>query len=205
MRSSLRRRFPPLLLLLWLICSCAGPCVAQTAPPAAPATSSDTVRASPSSPASDSANQPRTPTLCRRSAPPKQLPTRVPAACSISWTLPGAWQLYVAPAAFPYSCAIPGLGRARHAAGLRAAADLLVPALVVTMALLGLPGDVAGHWLSRRYGQSIEGWGPWFWDRTKGDLLVLAIAVPLVWGLYAVIRRRPRAAGGCGCGSPACR
>ena len=83
---------------------------------------------------------------------------------------------------------------------------IFVPALVATMALLGLPGDVAGHWLSRRFGQSIEGWGPWFWDRTKGDLLVLAIAIPLVWGLgYAVDSAAARAAGGYGCGSRVCR
>ena len=42
------------------------------------------------------------------------------------------------------------------------------------------------------YGLSVQGWGSWFWDWTKGELIGTVIATLFVWGLYAFLRRSPR-------------
>ena len=67
-----------------------------------------------------------------------------------------------------------------------------VPALTLVLAVLSLPTDLYGQWLSLQYEQSIQSWGSWFWDWTKGQLISIVISVFLVWILYAVIRRSPR-------------
>ena len=66
------------------------------------------------------------------------------------------------------------------------------PLLVLILAVLGLPTDVAGQWISRHYQQSIEGWGAWLWDWSKEQILTIIVAVVLVWILYGIIRRSPR-------------
>ncbi len=38
----------------------------------------------------------------------------------------------------------------------------------------------------------MQGWGSWAWDFAKGHLLAAALAVPLAWIYFAVIRRSPR-------------
>ena len=70
---------------------------------------------------------------------------------------------------------------------------IYIPMLVATLALLGLPTDIAGHGISRKYQQSIEGWGAWLVDWSKGQLIVMAAGVFLAWILYGIIRRSPRA------------
>jgi STE24 endopeptidase len=55
-----------------------------------------------------------------------------------------------------------------------------------------LPLDLYQHHLSLFYQQSVQGWGSWFWDWTKGELLQFLLAGFLVWLFYAVIRRSPR-------------
>jgi len=45
---------------------------------------------------------------------------------------------------------------------------------------------------SRAYDQSIQPWGSWFWDWSKGRLLEFALAGVVLWMLYAVIRRSNR-------------
>jgi Zn-dependent protease with chaperone function len=67
-----------------------------------------------------------------------------------------------------------------------------VPVLALVLAVLGLPTDLYGQWLSLTYEQSIQGWGSWFWDWTKGQLISIVISVILVWILYAAIRHSPR-------------
>lgn len=62
----------------------------------------------------------------------------------------------------------------------------------IVLGLLSLPSAAAGHWLQRHYGQSVQGWGSWFWDAVKGGAVSLVLAVVLVWLFYAVIRRSPR-------------
>jgi len=71
-------------------------------------------------------------------------------------------------------------------------AAIFVPLLLVTESLLELPTAAYGHHLSRLYQQSVQGWGSWLWDQAKGLLVGLVIAIPLVWLLYAILRKSPR-------------
>jgi STE24 endopeptidase len=71
-------------------------------------------------------------------------------------------------------------------------AGIFAPLLLLTIGLLSLPGEMIGHWLARRFGQSIQGWGSWMLDWAKGELLGLALGVCLVWLFYGLIRRSPR-------------
>ena len=71
-------------------------------------------------------------------------------------------------------------------------AYLFAPLLLLTIDVLSLPIDMYGHRLSVKYDQSIQPWGSWFWDWTKGELLQFALAGVVLWILYAVIRKSPR-------------
>jgi Zn-dependent protease with chaperone function len=71
-------------------------------------------------------------------------------------------------------------------------AVLFVPPLFALLALLHLPIRVYWHHLSLYYQQSIEPWGPWFWDWTKAELLEIALALLVVALLFALIRSKPR-------------
>jgi STE24 endopeptidase len=68
-------------------------------------------------------------------------------------------------------------------------AAIYAPLLLLTLGVLGLPIAVYDHWLSRAYGISVQGWGSWTWDWTKGQLLSFLLGIILVWILYGVIRR----------------
>jgi STE24 endopeptidase len=69
---------------------------------------------------------------------------------------------------------------------------VFVPLLFVTLAVLNLPVRLYWHALSLHYQQSVQGWGSWFWDWTKGQLLRTAFGIVLVLILFAVMRRSPR-------------
>ena len=69
---------------------------------------------------------------------------------------------------------------------------VFVPLLFLTVDVLDLPVHLYWHALSLHYQQSIQGWGSWFWDWSKGELLGLVVSIPLVWLFYAVVRRSPR-------------
>lgn len=71
-------------------------------------------------------------------------------------------------------------------------AVIFTPILLLTIALLELPTDIYGQGLSRSYGISVQGWGSWAWDWTKGEIVSFVIGIILVWVLYAVIRHSPR-------------
>ncbi len=71
-------------------------------------------------------------------------------------------------------------------------AFVFVPLLFVTLDVLDLPVHAYWHSLSLHYEQSIQGWGSWFWDWTKGECLSLAFGIVLVLILFAVMRRSPR-------------
>lgn len=58
--------------------------------------------------------------------------------------------------------------------------------------LLDLPLAVVGHQVSRVYGLSVQGWGSWAWDQTKGFLIGWVIGWPVVMLLFWVIARSPR-------------
>jgi Zn-dependent protease with chaperone function len=69
---------------------------------------------------------------------------------------------------------------------------VFVPLLFLTLAVLHLPVRLYWHALSLHYQQSVQGWGSWFWDWTKGELLYVAFGIVLVRILLAVMRRSPR-------------
>jgi Zn-dependent protease with chaperone function len=69
---------------------------------------------------------------------------------------------------------------------------IFAPLLLLTVDLLGLPLTLYGHDLQVRYGLSVQNWGSWFWDWTKGELIGTVIATLLIWGLYAILRRSPK-------------
>jgi len=71
-------------------------------------------------------------------------------------------------------------------------AIIFAPLLLISMDLLSLPLSIYGHHLQQSYGLSVQSWGSWFWDWTKGELLGTLIATLLIWGLYAILRRSPR-------------
>jgi Zn-dependent protease with chaperone function len=71
-------------------------------------------------------------------------------------------------------------------------AFVFVPLLLATIDLLHFPLRAYWHALSRHYEQSIQGWGSWLWDWTKGAFLDTAFAIVIVLILFAVMRRSPR-------------
>ncbi|MGO9255914.1 MAG: M48 family metalloprotease [Bryobacteraceae bacterium] len=71
-------------------------------------------------------------------------------------------------------------------------AYLFAPLLLLVADVAGLPLDLYQQHLSLEYQQSVQGWGSWFWDWTKGELLEFLLAGFLVWLFYAAIRRSPR-------------
>jgi STE24 endopeptidase len=71
-------------------------------------------------------------------------------------------------------------------------AAIFAPTLLFTLSVLQLPPSLYGHWLSRAYGLSVQGWRSWAHDWVVSELLVCALAILLVWILYALIHRSPR-------------
>ena len=66
-----------------------------------------------------------------------------------------------------------------------------VPLVLLTMALVSLPIGIYHQHLARAYELSVQGWGSWLGDWAKAQLVTFAIAVPMVLGLYAIVRRSP--------------
>ena len=69
---------------------------------------------------------------------------------------------------------------------------IFAPLIVLALDLLGLPISIYRQWLSLKYEQSIQGWGSWFWDWTKSEIIGLVLSAFLIWILYGVVRRSPR-------------
>ena len=69
---------------------------------------------------------------------------------------------------------------------------VFVPLLFLLVDVLDLPVRLYWHQLSLHYEQSVQGWGSWFWDWTKEELVSIAIAVVFVLVLFAVMRFSPR-------------
>jgi STE24 endopeptidase len=69
---------------------------------------------------------------------------------------------------------------------------LFAPLIALTLDVLSLPTGIYGNWIDRAYGLSVQGWGSWFWDWAKGELLSVIFTIVIVWILYAVILRSPR-------------
>jgi STE24 endopeptidase len=69
---------------------------------------------------------------------------------------------------------------------------VFVPLLFLTLDVLKLPVHLIWHSLSLHYQQSVQGWGSWFMDWSKGEFLDIAFGIILVLILFAVMRRSPR-------------
>jgi len=80
-----------------------------------------------------------------------------------------------------------GLSRRRFVQAL-----VFVPLLLVTFDALTLPLEAYEHHLAVHYEMSVQGWGSWFWDWTKGEFLQALIASILAYILYGIIRRSRR-------------
>lgn len=71
-------------------------------------------------------------------------------------------------------------------------AMIFVPLLMLTITLLGLPLDAYQQSISRQYGLSVQGWGSWFGDVAKGELVSLIILILAIWFVTYLIRKSPR-------------
>jgi len=69
---------------------------------------------------------------------------------------------------------------------------VFVPLLRLLIGVLNLPLRIYWHRLSLQYEQSVQGWGSWFWDWTKDQVVILVIWLVLVLILFAVMRFSPR-------------
>lgn len=69
---------------------------------------------------------------------------------------------------------------------------VFAPLLFLTLDILSLPLSAYWHLLSLRYEQSIQGWGSWLWDWSKGEFIGIAFGTVLALILFAVMRFSPR-------------
>jgi STE24 endopeptidase len=68
---------------------------------------------------------------------------------------------------------------------------VFAPLIALTIDVLSLPTGIYENWINRKYGLSVQGWGSWFWDWTKGELLSVIATIIIVGILYWVIRKSP--------------
>jgi len=69
---------------------------------------------------------------------------------------------------------------------------IFVPSLFVFLGVTQLPIRVYWHSLALKYEQSIEKWGPWTWDWTKGELISVVFGLVAALILFLVIRKAPK-------------
>jgi len=69
---------------------------------------------------------------------------------------------------------------------------IFVPLFALTLTVLGLPLDAYQQHISREYGLSVQGWGSWFGDVAKGQMVSLIILTFAIWGITNLIRKSPR-------------
>jgi Zn-dependent protease with chaperone function len=68
-------------------------------------------------------------------------------------------------------------------------ACVVVALLLLVLFFVELPFSVYGHSVYLHYGLSVQGWASWLADHLRAELLTVALAIPVFWGLYAIIRR----------------
>src|SRR5205085_9141007 len=68
---------------------------------------------------------------------------------------------------------------------------VFVPLLLLTISIANLPLSMYSHHISLQYGFSIQGWGSWFIDFAKSELVSLALFTPLLRLMLGVIHRSP--------------
>jgi STE24 endopeptidase len=71
-------------------------------------------------------------------------------------------------------------------------AAIFAPLFILTFDIFLLPTAIGRHWVSLKFGLSIQRWPSWFWDWAKGLMIAMVLGTLLVWLLYAVVRRSPR-------------
>lgn len=82
---------------------------------------------------------------------------------------------------------------AERASQIRSVQGLVfVPLLLLLVDILDLPVRLYWHRLSLHYEQSVQSWGSWFWDWTKGEIVGVVIGIVLVLILFAIMRYSPR-------------
>jgi STE24 endopeptidase len=69
---------------------------------------------------------------------------------------------------------------------------IFAPLFVLTLDILNVPLSIFEQWELRNYGLSVQGWGSWAWDWTKGELVSVITGCVFILILYAVIRKSPR-------------
>jgi Zn-dependent protease with chaperone function len=71
-------------------------------------------------------------------------------------------------------------------------AFVVVALLLLTLSILDWPLDAYRHSINLRYGLSVQGWGSWFSDVLKGQVISIVIATFVFWVLFLLIRKSPR-------------
>lgn len=69
---------------------------------------------------------------------------------------------------------------------------LFFAAFIIITTVASLPLDMIGHAVSRHYGISVQHWGGWFWDQTKGLAVSLVIATWILLLFNWIVRVSPR-------------
>jgi STE24 endopeptidase len=69
---------------------------------------------------------------------------------------------------------------------------VFAPLLILSIDVLQLPEGIYAHTVLRNYGISVQGWGSWAWDWTKGEIVNVILGIILIAILYAVIRKSPQ-------------
>jgi len=69
---------------------------------------------------------------------------------------------------------------------------VFVPLITLLIAVISLPIDLYQHHISLAYGLSVQGWSSWAGDWCKAEGVALVIIVPMVFGLFRVIRKSPQ-------------
>jgi STE24 endopeptidase len=69
---------------------------------------------------------------------------------------------------------------------------IFAPLFILSLDILNIPLNIFEHWELRNYGLSVQGWGSWAWDWTKGELVSVITGFILILILYFMIRKFPR-------------
>ncbi|HLW55090.1 MAG TPA: M48 family metallopeptidase [Candidatus Angelobacter sp.] len=69
---------------------------------------------------------------------------------------------------------------------------IVVPLLLLTLDIPDWPLAAYRHSVGVEYGLVVQGWGSWFSDLLKGEMLVIVIGLFALWGMIGMIRRSPR-------------
>jgi STE24 endopeptidase len=69
---------------------------------------------------------------------------------------------------------------------------IFAPLFVLTLDVFNIPLSIFEQWELRSYGLSVQGWGSWAWDWTKGELVSVITGFVFILILYAVLRASPR-------------